>query len=99
MNMFGLPPPGSDERRKRTVWNKGTPIPGYDPNVWRRDAHGNAMRFSDHGNRDSKYGWEIDHIRAVALGGSDDLSNLRPLRCSVNASLGGILGNALTGRR
>lgn len=76
------------------VWTKGTVIPGFDANVWRYDAFGTVIRFSDYGNRSSQYGWEIDHIVPVALGGTDALANLRPLHCSNNASLGGRLSGA-----
>jgi hypothetical protein len=86
---------GSDARRKLGVWVKGHVIFGYDPVVWRRDDFGNAISYSDYGDRNSKFGWEIDHIIPVGLFGTDDLSNLRPLHCTVNAGLGGLLGNAL----
>ncbi|MDE0646046.1 MAG: HNH endonuclease signature motif containing protein [Gammaproteobacteria bacterium] len=66
------------------IWNKGSPISGYDSNVWRRDYLGNAMRFSDYGNTDSDYGWEVDHIKPVSEGGSDELHNLRPLQWKAN---------------
>ena len=54
----------SSEQLNLYVWDKGTPIPGYDPNTWRRDAYGNIMKYSDFGNRKSEYGWERDHIVA-----------------------------------
>ena len=40
-------------------------------------------------------GWQIDHITPIRFGGSDDMSNLRPLYCQTNASLGGIIGSIL----
>lgn len=85
----------TDEQKKIAVWIKGHPIQGYDSSVWRRDDFGHAIRFSDYGDRNSDYGWEIDHVVANALHGSDNLSNLRPLHCLRNASLGGLLGGAL----
>ena len=59
-----------DEQTKVLVWQKGTAIPGYDPAQWRRDAWGNALSFAAYGNRNSDYGWEIDHIRPVSEGGN-----------------------------
>ena len=86
----------SDDYRKAQVWLKGAEIPGYDASVWRRDHLGYAIRYSDYGNRDSDYGWEIDHIVATALGGSDDITNLRPLHWRNNASHGGTLAGLLS---
>ena len=70
------------------IWAKGTPIPGYDSNIWRRDEYGSAMKYSDYGNRNSEYGWEVDHIVPVSRGGTDNLNNLRPLHWRNNASRG-----------
>lgn len=74
------------EELKREVWNKGTVCPGLDPNEWRMDAFGNLIAFSMHGNRDSDYGWEIDHILPVMWGGDDGIHNLRPLQWGANAA-------------
>jgi len=65
-----------DQQTIISVWQKGKIIPGNNPNVFRQDSCGAWLRFSDYGNRQSKYGWEIDHITS---GGPDYLSNLRPL--------------------
>jgi hypothetical protein len=84
-----------DEVRKRRVWERGHPIEGFDPTVWRHDDFGSVIRYEDYGARDADFGWEIDHILPNALGGPDAIANLRPLHCRRNAALGGILGGLL----
>ena len=82
--------------RRRAVFNKGTVLPGRDPDYWRADGHGAPICWGNYGDRKSPYGWEIDHFPIPrALGGSDELHNLRPLRCSTNAGLGGRLSGLL----
>jgi hypothetical protein len=68
--------------RKDQVWAKGYLIAGYSPAVWRRDSMGSAIRYADYGDRDSEYGWEIDHIDC---NGPDELWNLQPLQWRNNA--------------
>jgi len=70
------------------VWKKGKIIGNNNSNVFRKDACGAWMKFSDHGDRDVKYGWEIDHINPVSNGGGDVLSNLQPLHWENNMSKG-----------
>ena len=95
-SLFGLL---SEDLKKLQVWEKGKRIPGLDANIWREDDEGNRIKFSDYGNRDSIYGWEKDHFPIpAALGGSNDISNLRPLRCKTNASLGGLLGGLISSK-
>ncbi|WP_156437674.1 MULTISPECIES: HNH endonuclease [unclassified Sphingomonas] len=65
----------------------------------RVDDYGNLMRWDKYGDFNHTFGWEVDHIQPRALGGHDAAENLRALNCKANRSLGGILSNALSGRR
>lgn len=69
---------------KYRVWWKGRTIQGLNPDQWRLDACGALIYFDDYGKTDSKYGWEIDHIVPVALGGGDEIDNLQPLQWQNN---------------
>jgi hypothetical protein len=83
------------EEEKVQVWTKGRVTYTLDAADWRYDEGGNLIYWHAYGDANSDVGWEIDHIVAVAQGGTNAISNLRPLHCSLNRSLGGILGSAL----
>lgn len=68
------------------VWAKGKIVSNNEQNVWRKDECDAWIKRSEHGNRNSTYGWEIDHIKPKDQGGSDNLSNLRPLQWENNAA-------------
>ena len=57
------------------VWLKAKDHPKHPP--LKKDACRATVARSDYGKTDS-YGWEIDHIRPVALGGPDAIWNLQP---------------------
>lgn len=79
------------EQQKIAAWTACDAIPGLDPRDWRRDAYGFALYRADHGKQ-TEYGWEIDHIVALAAGGRDTLDNLRALHWKKNRQLGAEMG-------
>lgn len=76
------------EELKQKVWEKGRIVNNYNPQMFRKDACGAWIMWDKYGDRDSIYGWEIDHILPQNLGGPDILVNLRPLQCQNNVSKG-----------
>jgi len=60
----------------RSVWEKATRQPGFE--TFSLDHRGATINVFEYGQR-SAYGWIIDHIVPLTQGGTDDVSNLRPL--------------------
>ncbi len=48
------------------------------------DSCGELMLWDEYGNRDSPYGWEIDHIVPREKGGKTVIENLQPLNWRTN---------------
>jgi len=65
------------------VWSKGRPDPPHPLAAHRRDVCGAPMQRFAHGT-EVLDGWEIDHIKPVSEGGTDDLENLQPLQWENN---------------
>jgi len=81
---YDYPFKNSDESTKLAVWQKGRVIPEFDPKVWRHDSLGSVMNYSEHGNINSKHGWEIDHIKPTSKGGLNTIDNIQPLQWENN---------------
>jgi 5-methylcytosine-specific restriction endonuclease McrA len=74
------------EQTKLAVWNKAQIVPGTN---LRKDTCGAWIDWSLHGNTtENGSGWEIDHIKPVAKGGGDELSDLQPLQWQNNRKKG-----------
>lgn len=73
----------TEEEKIQAVWNEGAaPIPQEAAN-WRKDRCGAWIARNQYGNRNSDYGWEIDHINPS---GGDSLGNLQPLHWENNVA-------------
>ncbi len=65
-----------DEATIEAVWKRAKEDPGYT--IFKKDACGATIQRDKHGQTEN-YGWEIDHMKPVAKGGTDDLANLQAL--------------------
>jgi hypothetical protein len=74
-----------DAQTIEAVWAKATPKPGHT--IIRRDRCGARIMRGKYGKTE-ELGWEIDHIKPVSAGGTDDESNLQPLHWKNNRAKG-----------
>jgi hypothetical protein len=70
---------------KNEIWGKASFVDDKNEELgFRKDQCGAWIKKSDYGNRDSIYGWEVDHIKPKTKGGDDNINNLRPLHWKNN---------------
>lgn len=79
-----------DEVTVQKVWEKSAIISGYDATRYRKDLTGAWIERNKYGDTsiDQGLGWEVDHRKPIAKGGTNILSNLRPLQWKNNRSKG-----------
>lgn len=77
-----------DEKTIENVWRAASVVDGFNADVVRKDACGAWIMKSQYGNRDSVFGWEIDHVYPLAMGGDDEIINLRAMQWENNLSKG-----------
>jgi len=69
------------------AWENAKITPGKDPAKCRRDPYRKVICRDSYG-KDSKMGWEVDHIRPLSRGGSDATRNLQALSTRTNKRKG-----------
>jgi len=69
------------------IWSLATIVNEKYKDEWRQDYAGAWIHRSEYG-MESKYGWEVDHKKPIAKGGTDELSNLVPLHWLNNRTKG-----------
>ncbi len=69
------------------IWEKAISVPGYDPDIWRKDFAGAWIRKDSYGMK-TKYGWEVDHLRPLSKGGDNNEDNLIALHWQNNRTKG-----------
>lgn len=69
------------------IWEKAISVPGYDPNIWRKDFAGAWIRKDSYGLH-TQYGWEVDLLKPLSSGGTSDEANLIALHWQNNNTKG-----------
>ena len=77
-----------DESLIEEIWKSALTVTGFNPDIVRKDACGAWIMRNQYGNRNSIFGWEIDHVYPVSMGGADDIINLRAMQWENNVSKG-----------
>ena len=73
------------KERLDQILEKGSIIRGKNADLYRKDKFGNEMYKPSYGKTSPK-GWNVDHSKPQALGGTDHLNNLQPMNSRANSS-------------
>ena len=68
------------EEELDVIFSKATLVLGE----LRKDASGEYIHRDAYGEAEHPWGWEVDHIKPISEGGTNKLSNLRPLNIPAN---------------
>ena len=75
------------EEEIQKVWDKAEKVSQQAEKAgFRKDQRGAWIHKDAYGKRNTKYGWEIDHITPKSKDGKDIFSNFRPLHWANNAA-------------
>ena len=78
------------------LWEKANPVDGYDSTLVRKDPCGAWIQRDKYNDRDSDFGWEVDHVypqallkeKGAALDEIDNIAKLRAFNWHNNVSKG-----------
>lgn len=85
-----------EESLKQMAWEASRTVDGFNPDRVRLDACGAWISYEAYKDKESLFGWELDHIIPVTLLETfevpsklrDDPQNIRALHCRNNKSKG-----------
>lgn len=80
----------------QSLWDAANAVDGYDPSLYRQDPCGAWIQRDRYNDRDSDFGWEVDHVypqallkeKGADLDEIDNEANLRALNWHNNVSKG-----------
>lgn len=77
-----------DKEKIEYCWSHALIVDSFDKDFIRKDPCGAWIIKNHYGLRDSIFGWEVDHILPIIMGGDDSESNLRAMQWQNNDSKG-----------
>ena len=77
----------ASQKQKEIAWDKADPIPGKNPNLWRRDPYGHTIYKPAYG-KEGEQGWQVDHKHPKSKGGTDNPRNLQATQTKENRQKG-----------